>query len=400
MATPEARSAPQSTPQAGRASTTGGAPTAASAGPDLRTVGYAQGKQALSPTGAPGQGSTAAAVAPEAGVDPRVAAAEGPVAAGNFRQRGDPLDITGDLWRFRFADPALQEGLVYLITEWAGDADLEAALATPYGQEPPWVQPLRYRALQAAEKPGVADRTAALAARLCDQFQKVAPIRDPNDPRLSQTHRDVLAQASKRMDTSHGAALSKEEKAKGRVDLFENRGNADGRVSKNGGTSCGLLPGTVMGAAGVAKSLKAGKGQALLTGPSVGGMRDEAMKIGAWHVAAKGDIPPPGAPYMLTSDAACKAVEHVGIIHQTDVPDPQHGLVWRTMDAGQGGDGYAAMAVTRKVERRGDGVWLINTLPGQLGDPSKWRKLAGWVDLDRVAAVQAEQRAAAAPKPR
>ncbi len=393
MAEPQQQTAVRPTPDAARSvsAETSAAPQT------LKAQGYADGRRAMSPAGQSGYAAKPPASDTASGdVDPRVAAVEGVVAAGNLAKSGDPLDLDGNAWRFRYADPAVQECLAYLITDWAGASDLEAELCTPFGQEPPWVRALDYKVLQAAEKPGVENRTAAVARALCATARKVDPIKDINDPRLSQIHRDVHAQAQKRMGTSHGIPLSKEEKAKGRVDLFENKGNADGRVSKGGGTSCGLLPGTVMKAAGISASLKGGKGQtAILTGPGVKGLRDEALKLGAWRTADKGSLPPPGAPYMLTSDAACEAVEHVGVISELDVPDATHGMVWKTLDAGQGGDGYAAMPVTRKVERRADGVWLINTLPGQLGDPSKWRKLAGWVDLDAVVAIQEQQKTGA-----
>jgi hypothetical protein len=331
-------------------------------------------------------------------VDARVEKAEGPVHAGDLATTCDPLDLEGNEYAFRFRNSDVYECLRYLIGEWAGESDVDALLVLPPEGDPKWIPVVRYRSLATREKPG-ADRTAAVADKMIAALEKNPPIVSKDDERLSQVHKDVLDQAERRMGTSHARPLSKEEKAKGRVDLFESKANKDGRVSKNGGTSCGLLPGTVMKNAGVMPDIKTVKGDpARLTGPGVAGMRDEAAKIGAWHVAGKTDLPKPGSPYMLSSDSAGKAVEHVGIINEIDVPDSQHGLVWKTMDAGQGGDGYCAEHVTRKVERRADGVWLINTLPGQLGDPSKWRKIVGWVDLDKVMAEQEAQKAKAAAK--
>ncbi len=339
-------------------------------------------------TGPPGENGQAAM-----GADlPPIQAARDAVDGGDVTVTADPLTLDGDEYRFRFLNPIVQQGLEYILRHWAGESDIKGAMYYRAGQEPSWVKALRYKALQSKElkHAGESQAEPELATKLCDAVEKDPPIRDLDDPRLSQIYKDVYAEAEKRMGTSRAYPLSAAEKDKGRVDLFEAKGG--GRVQGTG-TSCGLLPGAVMKAGGVMPDL--GKGKANLTGSAVMGMRDEAIKIGAWHVAAKTDIPPPGAPYMLSADSAGKNVQHVGIIRATDVPDATHGLVWKTMDAGQGGDGYFADFVTRKVERRDDGVWLIPTLPGQLGDPTKWRKLTGWVDLDKVMAAQQAQIAAA-----
>lgn len=338
-------------------------------------------------TGPPGEYGQAANAGYEQPPDP-VKSAEGPVKAGDLKVTADPLTLDGDEYRFRFLNPVVNNCLEHLITVWAGE-DLETNVNYHSGKDPQWCASLRYKVLQSQEKgkEGEGGLNAELAQAMIAAVEKDPPIRDKDDPRLNPTYKKIYEEAEKRMGTARVAPLSKAEKDKGRVDLFESAGG--GRVAGTG-TSCGLLPGAVMKAGGVMPNLQ-GKGVAALTGSAVGGMRLEAEKIGAWHKAGKTDIPPPGAPYMLSSDSAGNKVEHVGVIRETDVPDAEHGLVWKTMDAGQGGDGYFADFVTRKVERRGDGVWLINTLKGQLGDPTKWRKLVGWVDIDKVMSVQAAQ---------
>ena len=102
-----------------------------------------------------------------------------------------------------------------------------------------------------------------------------------------------------------------------------------------------MMPGTVMSKSGV---------QGLIVAPGVAGMKIVAEALKVWHKAAgPGDTPVPGDPYLLTDGGS--NVKHVGIIRTLDVPDSVHGLVWETMDAGQGG-GQAADFVRRKVERR------------------------------------------------
>jgi hypothetical protein len=129
-----------------------------------------------------------------------------------------------------------------------------------------------------------------------------------------------------------------------------------------GFTTCGYLPCYVGSVLGAPKCITQG---------GLEQMRTNGRALGAWVDAGGTNRPKPGDLYAIGTD---KLIVHVGVII-----DPS-GDVWKTADSGQGamGSGQSALYVERSYDPTN--VTLAQTKP-VLGKP---RKLAGWIDIDKV----------------
>lgn len=132
-------------------------------------------------------------------------------------------------------------------------------------------------------------------------------------------------------------------------------------VQSNGAflTTCGYLPGYVGSKLGLEKNLSSYGTFAL---------RDNARTWGAWIEPGGDARPKPGDAYALADAAG--GIVHVGFIVSAPTSGP-----WKTADAGQGShEVQTAVYQDRPYDS------MLLTLGGPLGP----RRLAGWVDLDRV----------------
>lgn len=129
-----------------------------------------------------------------------------------------------------------------------------------------------------------------------------------------------------------------------------------------GFTTCGYLPCYVGSVLSAPKCITQG---------GLEQMRTNGRAMGAWVDANGTNRPKPGDLYAIGTD---KLIVHVGVII-----DPS-GNLWKTADSGQGsvGAGQSALYVERSYDPVA--VTLAQTRP-VLGKP---RKLAGWIDIDKV----------------
>jgi hypothetical protein len=115
-----------------------------------------------------------------------------------------------------------------------------------------------------------------------------------------------------------------------------------------------------------------------------------ARAIGAWVDDAPGREPQPGDVVFISNGPPL--TEHVEL-----VLDPAE---WRAASAGQSNarGEQAARVVTRQLDdRRGEGGPRLLSAPSPLPVVGSWRKLQGWVDLDKVPWVEAPMGPAAEP---
>lgn len=134
--------------------------------------------------------------------------------------------------------------------------------------------------------------------------------------------------------------------------------DADDASLPHGFTTCGYLP------CHVGRMLKVAN---CITQGGLEQMRTNGRKDGSWVDANGKNRPRPGDLYAIGSD---KLIVHVGVII-----DPS-GPIWKTADAGQGsiGAGQQANYLSRPYDPSGV----------TLGGPAGPRKLAGWIDIDKV----------------
>lgn len=106
--------------------------------------------------------------------------------------------------------------------------------------------------------------------------------------------------------------------------------------------------------------------------------RTNAKKFGAWVKAGSGAYPKHGDVLCWEYiDVADPIIIHVGFFLET----LDGGGRWRTADGGQGGrEAQGANFVVREFNRA---TWRTKGISG-------WRKVAGWVDLDRVPQANAK----------
>lgn len=170
----------------------------------------------------------------------------------------------------------------------------------------------------------------------------------------------------------------------------------DGHWEPGAGTTCTYLPAAVLYYAGAREPQFVNhddeRGRtAFEIGAGVSKLVQGARAIDAWVDDAPGREPRAGDIAFLSNGPL---TEHVEI-----VLDP---AVWKAAAAGQTNESgnQAARVVTRSVDDRRDrGGPRLLSAPSPLPVAGSWRKLVGWVDVDRVPFVEAFTGPAIAPGP-
>lgn len=136
-----------------------------------------------------------------------------------------------------------------------------------------------------------------------------------------------------------------------------------------GFTTCGYLPcfiGRELGLKGVTEC-------------GLERLRERGRELNAWIEPDGTNRPKPGDLYGIDTTIgigpnAKNLIVHVGVIVDSSGP------VWTTADAGQGsvGTGQAALFVKRPYD----------PIRMTLGGPAKPRKLAGWIDIDKLSTTE------------
>ena len=142
-------------------------------------------------------------------------------------------------------------------------------------------------------------------------------------------------------------------------------------------TSCGSMPGFVVGEMARFKGLSGSAATAYIDKYSLNGtniVRIKGVRYNCWVENDLQKRPKPGDVYALlnkgTSNKASDGISHVGVIQECS------GGVWKTMDLGQGSGFDGKKDVTR--EYRADSGELF----GETNQGGGFRVLAGWVDVD------------------
>jgi hypothetical protein len=230
-------------------------------------------------------------------------------------------------------------------------------------------------ALNPANPPAAAAETPAPAAHAEPAPAEAPPpptdaILRHDDPRLSDARKKLLAEVDKRMGSVEGKPA-----APGKTNLF------DGTVHQKVGTTCGLLPGTVMKKAGV-------KGPIAACGTE--GVRIEGRKLGVWVENDGTTLPKPGDIYVLRypDTPETDSVAHVGVIWDVSVQDPALGELWITADSGQGSKAVQEAHLVNREMKKVDGAHFFLSGPKNTpGDSPLQRRIGGWVDLDKLLAA-------------
>lgn len=161
----------------------------------------------------------------------------------------------------------------------------------------------------------------------------------------------------------------------------------DGHWEPGAGTTCTYLPAAALYFAGARERRLVNHDDdlertAFEIGAGVSKLVQGARAIGAWVDDAPGREPKAADIAFLSNGPPI--TEHVEV-----VLDPAG---WKAAAAGQtnGRGEQAARVVMREVDdRRGEGGARLLSAPSPLPVAGSWRKLVGWVDLDRVPWVEA-----------
>lgn len=150
-------------------------------------------------------------------------------------------------------------------------------------------------------------------------------------------------------------------------------------------TTCGLLPGVMLKHLGISGMLSVGGTEGLrICGQGLGG--------GVYQESDGKKLPKPGDLYWLRYPATpgIDSVAHVGVIYEI------RGDTWITADAGQGSlVNQEAKLVVRQMKKV-DGVHPFLSGPQNTpGDSSSFRRIGGWIDLDKLLEPATMKRAAA-----
>src|SRR5262249_55658115 len=155
--------------------------------------------------------------------------------------------------------------------------------------------------------------------------------------------------------------------AAGKTNLFE------GAYWAPGSTSCGLLPSVVLKKVGVRGPITAG---------GLAGVRDEALKAGAWVASDGSTLPKPGDIYLLryANKDNEDPVSHIGVIVDINKNDPTLGMIWITGDAGQGSmEKQEAHYVNRQMKKVDGTHFFLSGPKNTPGDSPFMRRIDGWV---------------------
>ncbi len=195
-------------------------------------------------------------------------------------------------------------------------------------------------------------------------------------PVLSDRRAKILAICEemldhKYMDEKYDRMTAKLRKTDASVTSFEQweyeddgktpKKNPDGSIKKKRNyTTCGSLPGYISVVLGDKEGLN-----------GTNRVRDQGLKHKCWVVATGENRPMPGDIYMLL-DSQERGAAHVGVIQSAK------GCEWVTADMGQGGGGWDG----KKNTKRGFNPATIR-LSGEALQGGGYRRLAGWLDVDR-----------------
>jgi hypothetical protein len=220
------------------------------------------------------------------------------------------------------------------------------------------------------------------------------PITDPNDPAMSDARKKMIYEGERRMGSrpsgyskdgkTYVGAAPKNEHGKNATNLF------DGATkTKEGATSCGLLPGVLMRQFAILKTPKTEKITKWLTsnGKAQDGLEKFGLEFGCWTYQSGTNRPQPG-DIIVTNFPTNDEFAHVCVAHTISE------RTWVTMDSGQGHElGDSAAKVTkniltedeRKEKKLGPGLYQGNS-GDVVGGGTTLRKVHGWVDIDKLVA--------------
>jgi len=138
-------------------------------------------------------------------------------------------------------------------------------------------------------------------------------------------------------------------------------------------TTCGMLPGVMLGRLGV-------KGPLAASGTE--GVRICGRALGAtvWKENDGTNLPKPGDVYVLRYPATpnLDSVAHVGIYCSAN------GATWKTVDAGQGSATQQEAKIVTRHMKEDTGNKPMLSGPGTIGDAAEHRRIGGWIDLDAL----------------
>lgn len=159
--------------------------------------------------------------------------------------------------------------------------------------------------------------------------------------------------------------------------------------TKDGATSCGLLPGVLMRQFAILKNGKAAKITKWLTsnGKDDDGLEKFGLEFGCWTYQSGRDMPQPG-DVVVANFPDTGAFAHVCVAHT--ISDRS----WVTMDSGQGRElGDSAQKVTKTIlsdeervaQKLAPGLYQGNS-GDQAGGNTTQRKIHGWINIDKLVA--------------
>lgn len=193
---------------------------------------------------------------------------------------------------------------------------------------------------------------------------------------LTPARQEMKKQLDAVLTTSRwGYEPTKAEEAAGKRNLF------DKMKAMSSGTTCGLLPGSMLRHMGV--------NEARISGNATNGIETEGKRLGVWVESTGSGLPKPGDIYALRYEDAPDtqdSVAHVGVVYAT--ADGQ----WTTADAGQGTkEKQAAGLVQRNLMFDAQSRPYLSGPDNIPGDSAAFRRIAGWVDIDQLMFLQTYQ---------
>lgn len=163
------------------------------------------------------------------------------------------------------------------------------------------------------------------------------PPEAPSAPKeLSPERKKALYEAERRMGSVAGAPGQDNLRHGDKPKLYDENGQLrndtlnlfENTREQSSGTSCGLLPGTVLKTLGLGKNARVKAITAYVTSGGPGGMEDLATQYGAWVPSTGTNLPEPGDIFVVNNPEGEFA--HVGIISSVD------DKVWMTLNSGGG----------------------------------------------------------------